>query len=76
MGENLADNAGIKAAYNAFEAHQSFFGPDPRLPDNRFDAFTQEQLFFIGFARPWCDQTTADALITQILTDEVILNYF
>jgi putative endopeptidase len=70
LGENLADNGGIRAAYNAFEAYQNFLGPDARLPDSEFDAFTPEQLFFLGFARIWCETNPSEErLRTQVLVD-------
>ncbi|KAI6174597.1 hypothetical protein M3Y97_01008200 [Aphelenchoides bicaudatus] len=70
LGENMADSAGIRAAYNAFKAHENFYGSEPRLPDQKLDAFTHEQLFFLSFARIWCEQKPdANSIIQQVLTD-------
>ncbi|CAD5213279.1 unnamed protein product [Bursaphelenchus xylophilus] len=69
QGENIADNGGIRAAYNAFQAHLEMNGQDPRLPGD-FHAFSHEQLFFIAFARTWCEATPKDdALQRQLLVD-------
>lgn len=63
----------IRAAYNAFEAHQNYWGPDARLPDNNLDAFTPEQLFFLGFARVWCEiNPPVERLQKQVLVDPVV----
>ncbi|KAI6220479.1 Phosphate-regulating neutral endopeptidase [Aphelenchoides besseyi] len=70
QGENIADNGGIRAAYNAYQAHKDFYGDDPRLPDDKFNEFTPEQLFFLGFARVWCEANpSAGRLQRQVLVD-------
>jgi putative endopeptidase len=48
LGESIADLGGLTIAHMAFE-HEL---PSLHLPD-KVDAFTQEQLFFLGFARIW-----------------------
>ncbi|CAG5126118.1 unnamed protein product, partial [Candidula unifasciata] len=64
LGENIADNAGIKLAYRAYKKHvarqeqeeQEF----PGVP------YTDEQVFFIKFAQNWCLVETAEAAKSQI----------
>ncbi|CAD5225957.1 unnamed protein product [Bursaphelenchus okinawaensis] len=53
QGENIADNGGVRAAYNAYKFHVAISGEDPRLPGNYKD-LTHDQLFFISFAREFC----------------------
>ena len=53
LGENAADNGGLHLAYvalmNDLATHT--------LPKTQ-DGFTQQQLFFIGYAQIWCQNTT------------------
>jgi len=50
--ENVADNAGVWAAWVAWKDHVAESGNDKRLYGVDL---TQEQLFFLGYARLWCD---------------------
>ncbi|CAD5233162.1 unnamed protein product [Bursaphelenchus xylophilus] len=52
--EDIADNGGIRSAFNAYKAEQGLYGPDPQLPGSPLNQFSQDQLFFLGFARTWC----------------------
>jgi predicted metalloendopeptidase len=40
---------------------------EPNLPG--LSSFTNDQLFFIGFAQGWCETKTIGALITQLIAD-------
>ncbi|CAG0887730.1 unnamed protein product [Darwinula stevensoni] len=69
LGENLADNGGLKAAYKAYDAwlfHQSNF-EDQHLPGLNF---TFRQLFFISFAQVWCSVGTKEAFHLQVVNDD------
>ncbi|RWS28414.1 endothelin-converting enzyme 2-like protein, partial [Leptotrombidium deliense] len=66
LGENLADNGGLKAAFHAFEDWLNTHPTELPLPGLNF---TNRQLFFIGFAQVWCSVTTPEALKLQILND-------
>ncbi|CAD5223637.1 unnamed protein product [Bursaphelenchus okinawaensis] len=52
--EDIADNGGIRAAYNAFKSEQGLNGQDPQLPGAPLNHLSQDQLFFTGFAHVWC----------------------
>ncbi|KAI8356891.1 hypothetical protein B0O80DRAFT_384119 [Mortierella sp. GBAus27b] len=72
LGENIADNGGLK---QSFEAWQERFNADKngrrfrnfRLPG--LDNMTPEQLFFISYARPWCSKQRPESAIRQMRTD-------
>ncbi|CAD5214453.1 unnamed protein product [Bursaphelenchus xylophilus] len=70
QGENIADNGGIRAAFNALTSYEAFYGPDPALPDDVLSGFSNQQLFFISFARAWCEMPAdRDEIEEQILHD-------
>lgn len=63
LGENIADVAGLAAAYDAF--HRSLSGkPGPVV-----EGLTGDQQFFISFAQSWRGKEREPALRNQILTD-------
>jgi len=63
LGENIADLAGLTAAYEAY--HRSLGGkPGPAV-----HGFTGDQQFFISYAQSWREKVRAPALRNQVLTD-------
>jgi endothelin-converting enzyme/putative endopeptidase len=63
LGENIADLAGITAAYDAWKA--SLHGkPAPVV-----DGLTGDQQFFLGFGQNWLGKSREAALRQQVLTD-------
>ncbi|KAL9970110.1 hypothetical protein ACROYT_G022433 [Oculina patagonica] len=51
LSENIADNGGIKQAFRAYQNWIAMHGEEARLPGMNL---TNEQIFFISFARSWC----------------------
>ncbi|KAJ0176268.1 hypothetical protein K1T71_008442 [Dendrolimus kikuchii] len=60
LGENIADNGGLREAIAALKEHVSKYGPEEKLPG--FEHMTFEQLFFLSFGNLWCGVSTRDSL--------------
>jgi putative endopeptidase len=63
LGENIADLAGLGAAYDAY--HRSLGA----RPAAAVQGFTGDQQFFLSFAQSWRGKTREPALRNRILTD-------
>jgi endothelin-converting enzyme/putative endopeptidase len=63
LGENLADNGGIRIALAALKKHLA------GKPDPKIGGFSTEQRFFLGFAQVWCSNERPDAIRTQAMSD-------
>ncbi len=63
LAENIADVAGLSAAYDGY--HASLHGQ----PAPEHDGFTGDQQFFIAFAQTWQEKDRDDSLRQQVLTD-------
>jgi len=66
LGENIADNGGIKEAFRAYERIVSKSGPEPILPGL---GFSQRQLMWLSTARCNCKVQKPALLRDQVLTD-------
>ncbi|XP_032027679.1 endothelin-converting enzyme 2 isoform X4 [Hylobates moloch] len=66
LGENIADNGGLKAAYNAYKAWLRKHGEEQQLPGV---GLTNHQLFFVGFAQVWCSVRTPESSHEGLVTD-------
>ena len=53
LGENVADNGGVRIAYYALMELLARKAPPPPI-----DGFTPEQRFFIAYAQVWCENAT------------------
>src|SRR6185437_4072829 len=64
IGEDVADVAGLSAAYDAY--HQELGGK----PGPVEEGFNSDQQFFIAFGQAWASKTRPAALRNQVLTDK------
>ncbi|MCU1337403.1 MAG: Endothelin-converting enzyme 1 [Bryobacterales bacterium] len=63
LGENTADNGGLRLAYAALM--DTLGGKQPP----KTDGFSAEQRFFLGWAQVWCQNVTEEALRLRTQTD-------
>ena len=63
LGENIADVAGLSAAYDAYRA--SLGGKEAPV----LEGFTGDQRFFIAYAQAWATKTRDENLRQRVLTD-------
>ncbi|XP_026840074.1 endothelin-converting enzyme 2 isoform X2 [Drosophila persimilis] len=60
LGENIADNGGMREAYYAYRLYVKEMGRErSKLPG--LEHYTHEQLFFIAFGNLWCETYTPAA---------------
>ncbi|KAM9299024.1 membrane metallo-endopeptidase-like 1 [Gastrophryne carolinensis] len=67
LGENIADNGGIRQAYKAYMKWVEKNGKEPKLPGLDF---TDKQLFFLSFAQIWCGTYQPEYARQYIKTSE------
>ncbi|XP_003218224.1 neprilysin isoform X1 [Anolis carolinensis] len=66
LGENIADNGGIRQAYRAYENFAKKNGKEKLLPGLDFN---HKQLFFLNFAQIWCGTYRPEYAVNSIKTD-------
>ena len=63
LGENIADQGGLRIAYDAFRQTQQFKdGKD-------LDGFTPTQRFYLSYGRIWAENSTEEAIFQQTKSD-------
>ncbi|HEY4378782.1 MAG TPA: M13 family metallopeptidase [Acidobacteriaceae bacterium] len=57
LGENTADNGGLRIAFRALEETLARDGAaaEPGYVDGKRDGYTPEQRYFLGYAQIWCE---------------------
>jgi len=66
LGENTADNGGLRLAFLAFLADAKRKNIDL---NDKLDGFTPIQQFFLGHAQNWCGSTRPEQMRLQVQTD-------
>jgi putative endopeptidase len=69
LGENSADNAGIRIAYIALMDTIAKDGPGSGFVAGEKDGYTPQQRFFIAFAQVWCQNQTEQSARVLAKTD-------
>lgn len=65
LGENIADNGGLKEAFMAYRHFELENGPEDSLPGLNL---THHQMFFIKFAQNWCQNMTPQSMMNALKT--------
>ena len=66
MGENIGDLGGLNAAYTAL---QMALAKNPNEAASKIDGYTQDQRFFMNWARVWRGSIRPEAQLTLLNTD-------
>uniref|UniRef100_H3ABL0 Neprilysin n=1 Tax=Latimeria chalumnae TaxID=7897 RepID=H3ABL0_LATCH len=66
LGENIADNGGIRQAYKAYENYVKRNGNEHLFPGLDLN---HKQLFFLNFAQVWCGTYRPEYAVNSIKTD-------
>ncbi|XP_070505218.1 neprilysin-2-like [Chironomus tepperi] len=65
LGENIADNGGVRVAYQAYQKFVDKNGPEKKLPGLKY---TPNQLFWISGAQVWCSVYRPETIKQSIET--------
>ena len=66
LGENTADNGGLRIAYMALLDTLAAQG---KTINDKIDGYTEEQRYFLSFAQVWCQNQTEQAARQSALVD-------
>ncbi|XP_063718227.1 endothelin-converting enzyme homolog isoform X2 [Symsagittifera roscoffensis] len=66
LGENIADNGGIKNSYQAYKEYEREHGKELIYPGL---GLTHDQIFFVAFGQIWCNIQTEEAARYRIESD-------
>ena len=64
-GENIADNGGVKLAYQAYQTWKAAQAAQKTPVQTKIEDFTDDQLYFLAYGQSWCAKTTPQALETM-----------
>lgn len=63
LGENIADQGGLRISYDAFKTTQQF------QESKEIDGFTPVQRFYLSYGRIWAEHMTEEAIYQQTKSD-------
>jgi Predicted metalloendopeptidase len=63
LGENIADQGGLRIAFTAMQNSWNGVHPEP------IDGFTAEQRFYLGYATVWAQNITEEEMQRRVLVD-------
>jgi len=66
LGENTADNGGLRIAYIALE---DTLAAEGKSMEEKIDGYTEAQRYFLGFAQLWCENETEATARQSVLVD-------
>jgi putative endopeptidase len=66
LGENTADNGGLRVAYLAL---LDTLASEGKSIDDKIDGYTEAQRYFLGFGQVWCQNQTDQSARQSALTD-------
>ena len=66
LGENTADNGGLRIAYLAL---LDTLAAEGKTINEKIDGYTEAQRYFLGFAQVWCQNQTDSSARQSALTD-------
>ncbi|XP_072173719.1 endothelin-converting enzyme 1-like [Diadema setosum] len=66
LAENIADNGGLKIAYQAYQVWRQSHNETRQLPSL---GLTDDQLFFLGFSQVWCSFVTPQRAELSVYVD-------
>lgn len=69
LGENIADQGGLRVAYTAFLDSQKKKGVDVNAPDAKIDGFDPSQVFYMNFANLWANNIRPEEIRTLTTGD-------
>ena len=69
LGENTADNGGLRIAYQALKETMEKSGDGSGFTNGKKEGYTPEQRFFISFAQVWCQNQTEQSARVRAKTD-------
>jgi len=70
LGENTADNGGVRVAMRALHNMQAAEGKGAKSASSKIiHGFTPEQRLFLGYGQIWCENQTDAALRQQVQTN-------